>query len=922
MSPNIEPNGCFSSSIFGDSIICQLSICQPHDCLLLDYEIMNESNEGTKIEIFKYLKESTGNISPESLDAFTTTVIADQLHVSRSLTSQYLNELVEEGRILKIKSRPVYFFDRERLEKKYSVKLNSVEFFDVDEMFDYIRLHQKLNSPFEEMVGCEGSLKRVIKQACELFDYPPNGLPFVIYGNDGTGKKTLADLICKNSRIQGGIVNKSTKIIRRDAYQDSSVLVKQLNDAVNEYISNGLIIILSHLENIDQNLEEFIQQHISKETERNLHFIFLSNKVPNTYLNSALAKSIPLYVNLSDYDKRPKEEREGIVVSLFKKEAAKLDASIQISSNVLKSLSNARYSDNIQGLVTTVRLICVRASAKADNDVITVHTYDMPVNELESVQPTTEDVAYVDCSKYQPSNEIDLYIDFFNSVMESCKEKNAAAITARFSPIYNAIEDHILVSGSDSSRTLQGIEVAIANIVNAIIQRRFITIPGNFSFLLAHLFYIYQEYKTKFDVWADQKNDELNGMLEKIQKLFVSEYMITEEIDSLMQNSLELPMPSILKVIVSLIFYRYNGELRKRNIYGVIICHGYSTASSIANAVNSLIGSYVFDAIDMPVSTSVEDIKNMLKDRLLRINRFADAVILVDMGSLEDIAPEIVKESSRNIAIMNNVSTKMALNIGYRIKNGVSISDIFENCESDYQIEHTVIYGKETDMILFVSEGGLPTAQRMADLFRDSLPEDIPVQLVIAPYDKIRNGDLSAIQENRSLLFITGTEDPHLEEVTFIPLEDIITTGNLDIVAHKLSGYLDENGMKELGVNIRRNFTLINVVNYLTILNPKPLLDYVTAAVDGLQQKMNIELQGKCLIGIYIHVCVLIERLVTKSGVIKDDEVNQKFAQEHPDFIQDVKACFKPVLDHYSIEIPDAEMMYFHNYINEESQKN
>ena len=464
--------------------------------------------------------------------------------------------------------------------------------------------------------------------------------------------------------------------------------------------------------------------------------------------------------------------------------------------------------------------------------------------------------------------------------------------------------------------------MAIANIVNAIIQRRFITIPGNFSFLLAHLFYIYQEYKTKFDVWADQKNDELNGMLEKIQKLFVSEYMITEEIDSLMQNSLELPMPSILKVIVSLIFYRYNGELRKRNIYGVIICHGYSTASSIANAVNSLIGSYVFDAIDMPVSTSVEDIKNMLKDRLLRINRFADAVILVDMGSLEDIAPEVVKESSRNIAIMNNVSTKMALNIGYRIKNGVSISDIFENCESDYQIEHTVIYGKETDMILFVSEGGLQTAQRMADLFRDSLPEDIPVQLMIAPYDKIRNGDLSDIQENRNLLFITGTEDPHLEEVTFIPLEDIITTGNLDIVAHKLSGYLDENGMKELGINIRRNFTLINVVNYLTILNPKPLLDYVTAAVDSLQQKMNIELQGKRLIGIYIHVCVLIERLVTKSGVIRDDATNQKFAKEHPDFIQDVKACFKPVLDHYSIEIPDAEMMYLHSYISEESQRN
>ena len=49
MSPNIEPNGCFSSSIFGDSIICQLSICQPHDCLLLDNLNKNTYLHGTNL---------------------------------------------------------------------------------------------------------------------------------------------------------------------------------------------------------------------------------------------------------------------------------------------------------------------------------------------------------------------------------------------------------------------------------------------------------------------------------------------------------------------------------------------------------------------------------------------------------------------------------------------------------------------------------------------------------------------------------------------------------------------------------------------------------------------------------------------------------------------------------------------------------
>ena len=70
-------------------------------------------------------------------------------------------------------------------------------------------------------------------------------------------------------------------------------------------------------------------------------------------------------------------------------------------------------------------------------------------------------------------------------------------------------------------------------------------------------------------------------------------------------------------------------------------------------------------------------------------NRFADIVIMVDMGSLEQIGSAI---GDRNVAVINNVTTKMALDVGYKILNGISIDDLFKNAEEDYKVEYKIIH--------------------------------------------------------------------------------------------------------------------------------------------------------------------------------------------------------------------------------------
>ena len=869
--------------------------------------------QGTKEQIREYLIEQTKNLNFENAELFTTSHIADVLHLSRTITSQYLNELVNENFVLKIKSRPVYFVDIPTLENMYSMKLEDQDFLDIEDLLGYLNEKGSSESVFKELCGYDGYLKNVISQAVEIIEYPPHGLPLIIYGNEGTGKRTLAELLIRNSMMKNGRIGKNTEIVKTELTDTNEHLTEALKQKILSCHDNGIVFILSHFEKMTGVLERYLIQYFEKYANENIHFIFLSNEKPDAYLSSALRKYIPLTVRLQDFDARPKEERESIVIQLFLREQKILKQPIRISSNVLRTLANAKYTSNIQGLVKVVKQICAHASLNKEKDMIIVHTYDMPKDQLEGISISEEAVAYIDCEKYVSSHEADLYVDFFNALIDTCLTSDINNISERFSQIYNEMTSNLLTR-SDNDRFLQGIEVTLANIVNTTIQRRFINIPGNFSFVVAKLVYIYDQYDSTFQRWQQTHAADLEKITDQLHQDFVSVSIITDEISELIERTLEKKLPSVIQAIMTLILHRYNNELGKRKTFGIIICHGYSTATSIANAVNTLIGSYVFDSIDMPIDTTIEAIRDSLADKTERINRFADIVIMVDMGSLEQIGSAI---GDRNVAVINNVTTKMALDVGYKILNGISIDDLFKNAEEDYKVEYKIIHNLKKDVILFTSEAGIQTAQRMADLFRDSMPEEIPVEYRIVPYEKALKGDLD-IQELGNVLFITGTEQLNLKNMTFIPLEGIITNSNLDIVSGKLSPYLNETDLKQMILNIRRNFTLINVVQYLTILNPKTLLDDTTVAIDILQRKMGMEIQGKRLIGIYIHVCCLIERLVTKSGVIQEDSETTQFIKENKDFVKDVRESFMNMAKRYHIEIPDGELKYMYSFLQED----
>ena len=100
----------------------------------------------------------------------------------------------------------------------------------------------------------------------------------------------------------------------------------------------------------------------------------------------------------------------------------------------------------------------------------------------------------------------------------------------------------------------------------------------------------------------------------------------------------------------------------------------------------------------------------------------------------------------------------------------------------------------------------------------------------------------------------------------------------------------------------------------LTILNPGPLLNMVEEAMLRLMQLIRYKIPEKTLIGLYVHVCCFVERMVTRMPVRTHEDL-ERFQTEEQEFIRKFLAAFEKIAGHYNIEIPMSEIAYIYDYI-------
>ena len=75
----------------------------------------------TKERIILYVTMQTEQFCIQEKLLCSAARVCEELSISRSLASQYLNELTNESKLIKVISRPVFFLHKETIETYFAV---------------------------------------------------------------------------------------------------------------------------------------------------------------------------------------------------------------------------------------------------------------------------------------------------------------------------------------------------------------------------------------------------------------------------------------------------------------------------------------------------------------------------------------------------------------------------------------------------------------------------------------------------------------------------------------------------------------------------------------------------------------------------------------------------------------------------------
>ena len=444
-----------------------------------------------------------------------------------------------------------------------------------------------------------------------------------------------------------------------------------------------------------------------------------------------------------------------------------------------------------------------------------------------------------------------------------------------------------------------------------------ISLSKKYSHLLARRLYIQLQGDHLIDNWMKQNHDEIEEMFQAVSAVLEKEAVICYRIVNLIKLNLDIEADSLNQLFLLLDIKNQNQKIQGLSAAGIILSHGYATASSIADAANQIIGRKVFDAIDMPLDMQMSDITGLLEKHIERFITCQDVVLLVDMGSLEQIHSQMGGLRNLNIGIINNISTALAVDIGLGICGNQKLEDILKRASESnvctYRIIHNV---QKEDAVIFSGENGIDTTEKLKELILKTSATSIPVKFVAYDYYRLmKNGSHDEIFQQYHVKCIIGLFNPEIEGIPFISLEDIISMNSAEKLTNIFSEYLDEEQMEVFNQNLVKNFSLQNVVESITILNPDKLLDEVEQAVGRLQKITGRKIAGRIMIGLYVHLCCLVERLVTKTPIDNYQDL-EEFEQKHADFIRQVRDSFQDISRHYRVALPVSEIAYIYDYMH------
>lgn len=848
--------------------------------------------------ILEHLEALTSAVSLDDLARLSTSDIAETLIISRSLASQYLNDLVRAGFVVKVAGRPVRYFHRRAFQKRFQVKLSASEYASLADLIQATGIAD--HRDFARAVGFDLSLSSVVEQCKAAVQYPPFGLPILLSGGVGVGKSFLSRLVYEYGKNQG-LLSRDSSYVRIDCagVPDAASFNGLLDESIAK--SRGGVVFVNGIEALSPSAMEHclataLGLDASQDAPRARLVLSTTLSADDPKVSSAYSK-MPICARVPSLKERTPEEREDLILSFLRSEGCRIGSDVKISRGAYRCLVNADFSDNIAGLRACVTNCCAKAFLNREGDYVVVRPYLLPSGLLSSAQidQQPDDGVLIDASldAAESTGPVEQALDALCSLDERfcAGELSVSELVSQAVSAVRGVEDHLIFGHGVASSRSRAFERVVGAVLADAGSSYGIELSRKVTFLLAQ--------EICLQLWpgiglAKRKSacaEQISHLLGAVTSELPFASSVSDQVAADMEGALGISLDHFTKTLLTLCVASESRDAKALRTLCVILSHGYSTATSIADAANRMLGVHVYEAVDMPYDQQLKDI----------------------VGPLQ----RLVDRHSYCTGVVNNVSTGLALEIGSGLLGGKSIAEVLGDATA-VCVTHCKVIERvnREDAIVFCSESGVDAAERIRQLVSQSLPRTIGARLLTRPFKQLAaNGSNDAVFSEHRVCAVIGTGDPRIASVPFVALEDIMSTASASKVDAVFGRWLDVSELASFHEKLLSNMTLQNVIRSITILDPERLFHEIESAVHELQRRTGEKISSNAIIGLYVHLCCLVERLVTRNPI--ETYVGQdRFEEEHTDFIESFRQSFSSISTRYRVEVPVSEIAYVFDYIS------
>lgn len=815
------------------------------------------------------------NMYPKPL---TTIEVAEAIHLSRSVTSLYLNELLERGDVIQTGTKPVYW--------QLAVENQSVEV-------------------FEQYIGYRGSARQAIERCVSAIMYPPNGMPILIHGESGVGKSYLAQLIfefLKQNRVTGA--NRFYTFNCADYANNpellSSILFGYAKGAFTgaEQEKKGLleqadqsVLFLDEVHRLSYENQEKLFQFMDtgsfrkigeeKQISSTVRLLFATTEDPEKVLLPTFYRRIAATVELPSYPSRPIYERMELVSHLFAKESEKIHYPIKVSKAIFDELIYLDERGNVGSLSNRILLLCADGLRKGLMEGI-----------VFIGNPSTDMILIEKKEKQSIGEKQSELLKNFQQILDSkdpveIKKENLLQFCYHFidnldvenSYIYNEIYNHLVNS---KKRYLNHHKL----------QQEILGYTAKLTHLFANQAVFIRE------------DSELRV---RYTRTLLFAKKITENIHVEYRQFCEQVLVLLLIGVIS----------ENISYQALLVAHGENTASSIQAVANEMCGEYLFDAINMPLTASIKDTINKVKEWLAERDTSQGVIMLVDMGSLTQLYKNLKPQILGKLLVINNLTTSFALEIGQQLIDNQLFNNIAKIAEKNFKTQIQYFEGFAVEKNIIISSiSGIDVANEIKNIMRKYIFADI--KLIVLKYnDLIETLERSKEEEGylRETSLIIGTS--YIDTTEDIPYVNLLDAfGETKDWAKKFTHLIHENALEKMINDCIHFFSREGLSEKLEFLNPNVIIKQVELMIEQLERRFSMKLETKMKFNMMMHMALLIERTMLGSESYEVPVDLNTLMINGKIFYPNMKGIILSLEQFYRIEISNWELYVIYEILS------